>query len=468
MTLLQSFVPVATLVFLLYRLRNSPLVVCALPITLSLGETIFITTWGVKFNLPLVPIPLDWRDIVLGTLIAAWLYARLQRPLSGRLTRGMDLAVVGLMMVLVVVQIPISWLRDDAFKPGVVLAVRFWTYLPLSIWLWAGILRRSTRAEIENLLQALALVTIPLAGLYALSAVGVSIYPQTSWDPISFGAATIVRDYITFPVWLKVALAYFLLRPRQNLGSMVAIGVLLVAVILTYTRSWVLPAAMMIGIAFVHSLLAAAQVGAWLRRGVVTLLAALVAIGAVMTVAPDNVNFLVGRMEEAQTMGLLTTNLVSRANTVDEITWYISGIDPIWGAGFAVQTARDSELINQNFLVGDILWAYVLLPLGWSGVAVFGLLFVIFVRVALRLWGQRQNLARSQLSALAVMVLVWDIVRTFTSAEYVLQYPVAAALVFGLVIVEARAAWRPPVSPVEAAGGKWPLSKLANSTVQRS
>jgi hypothetical protein len=405
-----------------------------------MGEGIFIRTWGATYSIPFFPILFNWRDLILGIVLLVWVYAVQKRSSSHHYPLTLEITFLIIFIILVGIQVPLSWAKDNSIKLGVVFAIRQYAYLPLSAIIWIDIFRRLTRAEAWQLLDALALVTIPFAMLYALSSVGVPIFPDLGWDPITFGSAIIARDFLTFPVWSKLALAYFLTRPRQTMVSLVAIGVLSVSILLSYTRSWVMPAGVMVLISGLYYLIVKRQFLTALTRGIIII--SVIAISSLIlnVYVPDNLLFVVERLREAQEEGINTGNLLSRAETWTEIVAYVERVNPVFGAGFSVDTGDEVAAINNARIVGDSLWTLVMLPLGWSGiVAMVGYFGIFTILSAKGIF--HPDINRSRLALVMFLVMLWDIFRSPVSSDQMYVYPVGFAAIAALIVVEFRNLW---------------------------
>jgi hypothetical protein len=409
---------------------------------LTLGESAFIRTWNVSIRLPYVPVPLIWNDVVFGALVISWLYVWQKRRVKTRFASGWDILAVVLFLGLVVAQVPVAWLRDQEIRLGAILAIRSFLYFPLSIFLWADLLRRLARNEIENLLGCLSWVTVGLLGLYVLHMLGYVTSPvDSSYYQGVLGSTPIIRDALAFPFFTKVAFAYFLTRPRKNAGTLLALGVAFTGVLFSYTRSWVIPAVLMLVVSVLY--LAVVQQRLRMALGQVAVLGAMGAFvfaGATM-LFPVNVGFAVDRLREIGVQGLNTPNLVSRVETMGIVARYVGTVDPIWGAGYSVATARDLQAISQGRLIGDAVWPALLLPLGWSGVISFGLILFVMLLVAGSGAVKKRNDGTPLLTIGLLLIIVWDILRTVSSSDILTIYPVGEALIFALVMVESRSLW---------------------------
>ena len=142
-------VPLAVAAFIAYRLRDLPLRWCAVPLTLAMGEAVFLRTWDWSLAVPLLPTPVQWGDVVFASLVVSWLIIRESRPSQPAVRFGGDLFSVWLMIAVVLVEIPLAWDADGRLGLGVVLAARDWLYVGLAILIWVDLLRRFSRRGTE-------------------------------------------------------------------------------------------------------------------------------------------------------------------------------------------------------------------------------------------------------------------------------------------------------------------------------
>ena len=441
MELLRYIVPAAIILFYFYRLRTNPLVLVGIPLTLALGEAGFMRTWQFSMRVPLFPYALEWPDIVFGALGVAWVYVRQKRPEAQSLKWSVDLGVALFLLGLMFLYVPMAWLDDQALKLGVFWAVHKFVYFPLSIFVWLDLFRRVTREETDRLLETMAFVTVPFAGLYTLSSVGVPIFPDIIWSPTFIGSAVIVRDFLTFPIWTRFALAYFLTRPRQTVISLASIGILSSAIVLSYTRSWVIPALVLFGIAAFYIIAIRRQFTFAITRiaSIAVVLAGVAS--ALLMLFPENLTYAFDRVVEIQTQGFYSGNVLARTSVFDEINAYVLSADPIFGAGFGEQKGAEAAVLSQTYLVGDMMWTVILLVMGWIGITAFGILFAIFGLRAFWIMLDAHNEMRARFGAIFFMVISWDVIRVFASAEYLQLQQTSSALGFALIAIEARRLW---------------------------
>jgi hypothetical protein len=337
--------------------------------------------------------------------------------------------------------VPLAWLDDQAIKLGVFWAARMYLYLPLSIFIWVDVFRRVTREEADQLLETMALAMVPLAGMYALSSVGVPIFPDTPYFLTFTGSAMIVRDFLTFPIWTRFALAYFLTRPRQTGTTLVSIGVLTACVVLSYTRSWIVPAGVVFAIAVFYTSVVRRRFVFAIPRLIGMTLIVVSAVGMLSYLFPNNLQYASDRVTELATQGLSTTNIVGRTSNFDQVNYYIQATGHPFGAGFAVQTAAEAITIANTYSIGDMLWTTLLLTLGYPGVILFGLLLVVFGIRAFFLMLDWRDAARARFGTILFMILAWDSIQVFATSGYVQLQQTSSALCFALVLVEARRLW---------------------------
>jgi hypothetical protein len=441
MQLLNILIPCSLMIFIRFKLNKNILAICAIPIILSLGETVFIRTWNVQIYIPIYPYPLEWKGIVFISLIISCLYILQKRQIYKSFKIGFDFIVVFLLLFLMILQLPISWIKDGSFKPGIIVSVIQYCYLPLSIILWTDILRRVSRSEAIQLINIISIITIPLAFMYTLSSVGYNIFPYMGWDPVSFGSAIIARDFLTFPVWTKLALANYLSKSKQNLFVFVSIGILLLSILLSYTRSWIIPAIIMIIILIIYSIFINKKISTKIRQIIVILAIFSIVYILISILLPDNLKFIFNRFNEVKGNGLNIQNIISRKDTFTDIGIFINNIDKIFGVGFTGKNINDVDKISQDMFIGDVLYATILLWFGWSGVVAYILLFVTFIVLSFKLTIDKNNENVSRLGLMLFMILIWDFIRSFLSAEYILLYPVANGFVYALIMVENRKLW---------------------------
>lgn len=413
-----------------------------MPIMLALGESVFLQTWNFRLSVPLLPEPLNWRDVLFLATLVAWSALQSARPRPDSLYPGWDLVGGWLLLLWFAFQTPLSWLVGGEIKIGIALAARGLLYVPLGFLLWADIFRRVTREEVRWLLESVAVLCVPLAGLYALSTLGVRIYEAAGIQSAYYQAAGVRRDILTFPVWAKIALPVLIVWPgKRPVWRFAGAAVILVACFLTYTRSIIVPG---LAVVLICGLLLSGRTKglavSWLRP-----LLLIAAVGLALVVAgdyaPQGLQYLAQRFEEIGSSGLGVSTFQARLAWGRTIAELVGRVDPWLGYGFSDQMLGEAFRVGSTMFLSDVLWLPLLLFTGWLGVALTANMLAAYGRTSARLAWAAESPWR-ELGCVVFCVFVWDVSRSFASSELLTNLGVGATTWMALAAVAVRGAVR--------------------------
>jgi hypothetical protein len=438
--ILKIIGPFLILAFLWFRTRKTPLCFAVFPVILSFGESGFMNSWNFRLNLPGFPVTLIWQDIVFITLGLAWFYVIKRRPnyLSGKL--GLETGATLMLLLLMLIEIPATWLNIGAIWPSVFFNIRFYLYFPISIYLWIDILRRFTAEEVYLFVQSIAIVTVPIMGLYALSSVGYSVFPYVGINTIIIGTGTSLRDNLTFPVWSGLALSYFLSKQKKELSGAIALIIILFGIFFSATRTLFGITAILIVVSIVALRIKKQSLMSAMFSYIVILLAGVALLIITYPLFPDNVRFVLSRLDEVLKTGLETANIMSRTNSFLAISSSTQQYDFVLGGGFAIQGASSYQAATAGYVMGDMFWTTVLFYFGWLGIVLFSLFYFSFMFASLSIVFNGK-MSATPTSIIILLLFFWNLFRTFASSASLTIYPVSETLIFALITVEKRDLW---------------------------
>ena len=445
MNLLRYLIPIGLFGYFAFRARKSPVYACALPMLYCFGEAIMLPIYSLSLAIPGLPVNLNKGDVAFFLLATVWLYIRQKRPNRRKLAWGLDFGSLWLLFAVFAIQPFAIAISEGVLYESSILNSRAYVYFPLSLLLWADALRRFTWDEVWHLLVSVSAVTVLLMPLYILSAVGVAIYPSQSYR-VYAGSSIIVRDYVTFPIWTGLALAFYLsqyIQGKRLFEALPALSVLVVGCVLTLTRNVVFASGGMVAVALLVSMRRVRMIPVtMLRIGLVAVALALSMI-LLQTFALGNLQMLVSRLESFAIAGSREVNVAARLGTFSEIAALVQSTDPVFGLGF-VGGREWAVPYHSEFGLGHSMWMQMLLVTGWSGVVALVLLLVVFAWNGFVLMLSR-NPKKSQMGLLAFVVIIWRVVRSSASSGY-LDFVATATFALSLIVVEKRDLWA--VNPV--------------------
>jgi hypothetical protein len=425
-----------------WPLRGTDLWPLALPLALALGESGFVQTWNLSIDLPGVPVPIGWTDIVFASLVMAWLLVRRISPVgkpAPRLVHA-DLIPLAAWLALVAIAVPLAWIDGGAVKIGIAWTVFSYSYVPLCFVLMWDVLRRTSRAAMWRMLRTLSAVVTVLGAVYILHMLGLSLYDAAGVNSTYYFADGIRRDILTFPVWACVTAPFLLWSERIRLMEGAMLVVQAVAVAVSMTRSLVLSlalAALMVVVARV----------VYRRRPLQPLVpagVALAGLGGLAVVMPGAISRvldpLASRFDELSAGVGSVSTIGQRLAVGQRVSSFLSGWSLWMGEGFSDSAVAKSQNNLAQLLIADSLWSVVLLHFGIIGAAVVGATLAVGLGAGV----VATHLRRAEPFSMAIVgtaALAWLAARTVASSEIIVNYPIVLAFVLALVTIEARDAW---------------------------
>ena len=446
MTLIYLLVPVLLALFILLRSRTNLAAIAALPLLLAFGRSAFIDTYG--WVMIVGPVPLTIADVIFGGLGAAWLYIRYRRRSSVPIRFTVEISVMILLAVFILIETTLTWL-DGYRLVRVIQITRTYLYLPLGFFVWIDIFRHITESEANDFIGILAALCLPLSILYSASALGVRIYPYPAYLTVYVGQEILVRDFTTIPAFASMALAFYLAQPKRDWRWATATMIIMVGLLLTFTRSIVAGALACIAVALVNEFFKLARRATLIRGVIGAIIIVAVGLGGFIVlewISPEAFAYLSERLEQVQAGGLEASSLVVRFDMLQGINEALTQTSPVFGAGLVPYDQADPTgmVYRASWILGDIMWASVLLYLGLAGVAVYGLMLVVALWQSFRL-GLETATQDVRLGLFLFLFFAQSLALSFTGEGFVTGASVAA-LPFALLTVARQRAWA--VNPV--------------------
>jgi hypothetical protein len=446
MNFISLIIPALLVLYILFKSSKNLVAICVLPLLIFLGRSTFIDTYG--WGIIIGPLPITITDVIFGGLILVWLYIRYRRPQNAPIRLTVEIVVMLIFGVFILVETMLTWL-DGYRLVRIIQLTRYYLYLPAGFFIFLDIFRRVTEDEANNLIATLSAVCLPLSVIYSVSALGFRIYPYPAYLTVYVGQETLVRDFLTFPIFAPMAFAFYLAQSKRDWRWGIALIIITLCLALTFTRSIVVGASACMGVAILNEFAGLARRATLIRglSGSVLIVAVgLSGFGLLQWISPEAFNYLSERIEELQVGGIGGSSLAFRFDMVQGIGEILTHSNPIFGVGLVPFDEADPTgmLYRSQWILGDILWAWVLLYLGLAGVVIYGLLLLIALGQSFQ---QSWNSADQSLR-LGLFLFLWFvqmIAVTFTSNDFIVASSVAA-LPFALLTVARQRAWA--VNPV--------------------
>lgn len=390
-------------VFLSRRSRRNPLFLSGAAAFLILGRSMFIDFIPGQ-SVP-GPLPGGSWDVLFAVVALGWLYARNRRPVPRvRLSAGW-FALGVFFALFLALEFALSLANASGPDPKSVLESRYWFYIPCGYLLALDVLRRFTFGEVREYIRVLSILTACLAVLYIASALNVPVYPYEKHQTLMMGGTTIIRDFATVPAWLMLAWGYFLSQSKKTAWTFVALGVLVCAETLTYTRST-------IGLLFVTTALVAGFMmvrRGRRRRGIVVVAAgaavAVLALSLLPALLPAQFDFLQSRFHGLKGSQSVLADPTFNSRFVGFETARRTGalVDPYFGAGLF---DASPEINGNQYFSDDGDIQRVVYRTGLVGVGVFVAPFIGALLVAIG------SIARRELNSTAEGLMLTGVVWT--------------------------------------------------------
>ncbi len=235
----------------------------------------------------------------------------------------------------------------------------------------------------------------------------------------------LTRSFWFYPSFIFLGLAAASARRPWNAGTLALVAILVVTVVVSYTRSEFIVAAGIILVILALRLLKERRPGKFFRR-LATIGVVLAAAVIVMAVAlPTQTNYFLSRMASVTHASTVVgdEDLMSRQRDVQTVTSTLweSG-DVLVGTPFGVVNAVSRQA---DTAVADSTWVGLLYWTGLAGVVLVAAMFVSFGIRALRLFFRSTDTSPEFLGAVFVAVIAATVISSFFSWTFLhsFNYP---------------------------------------------
>ena len=243
-----------------------------------------------------------------------------------------------------------------------------------------GIVSHSERAEVMRFLNAIVVVSTVAAGLFVIhQGLHIRIYSAEEYFQTVFQGRVITRTFVFMSPLLIFALSFAFARRRWTVWTYLIIGVNLVAVWISYTRTMLAMAAVVAAISIVVRLLKSGQEMLAIRR-VLAISAVVVAVAvALVTLLPTESNYFVNRIQNAMEGGGIgrSDNLAVRNARLADTVEMMAAEDIVLGRGFVTE-AQDPQYGMMTQWSWDSAWIAIVYRMGLAGAAAFAALLVAY------------------------------------------------------------------------------------------
>ena len=412
MSLFGAALAVLLLCYFVWKALSMRIFLLGLPFLMYMGESVFFD----KVKIFWIPQRLGASTMIMVWLVVVWVISmdlvlpgaesRRPRRLFGPPLRLPEELILATLAAVILLQIVVSVIRfGDAL--AVLGQASGWLYLLVGYLLVRGMVAMAPTADVVKFLSALVVVNAGAAVLYiANQALHVPLYSGSLSGVTVFRGQLILRGFTFYPQLLLLTLAVLFAKPRWAWFDPLILLVNILAIWLSYTRSWLFVALVVLGVVLSVRLAKAQQTRLALRRlGGISLLLVVVAAG-LLVFLPAQSDYFVNRLSATQTTGGLASESSFAARRSFIVATYRLAVDtdPFLGVGFA-SPGEDAQLAAVQRWSADTLWVPVVYRLGLVGAAVFVAVFLAYLSraalTALRFTGDCEYLGLVWLGVIA-------------------------------------------------------------------
>jgi hypothetical protein len=386
MRTLLLLVPLAAVAYFVWQSTKSRIFLLGIPFLQFFRQSVFFESlrpFWIPGRLSTVAITMLW-------LVAVWAVST-GRLLPSRRRSGQErIPPFGprplpeeLLLVLLAVVLTLSVLAtayrhaDLSSAVGEASGVAF---MLLGYLLVRGIVCHSERTEVLRFLQAIVVVNTVAAALFIVhQGLHIQIYSAGEYFQTVFQGQVITRTFVFMSPLLIFALALSFAKRRWTPWTYLIIGVNLVAVWVSYTRTMLAMAALVAAISILARLLKRGQEMLALRRAVAVAAVVLAVAVTLVAVLPTESNYFVTRIQHAMEGGGVTSqgSLALRNARLARTVEMVADDDIVLGRGF-VTPAQDPQYRTMTEWSWDSAWIAIIYRMGLAGVVVFGALLVAY------------------------------------------------------------------------------------------
>jgi len=371
--ILTLMLPAALAAYFLYQAIRRPIFLFGIPFVQVMARSVFLWDVG-PFRMP---VALGTTGVVLMWMAAAWLWcvfhptaeaagsssASHREPL--RLLPEEYLLVALAMLILA----KLLWGGIAYGSTSVVLGQFAPWVLPLGGYCFVrGAVRRSSTEDVAALVVAVALATAIASVLFIIhQGLGFTIYDIPAYQVITLQGQKLTRTYWFMSPFLLVALgmgvALVTSRVKGSLpvGAVALVAISLVAVMVSYTRNYVLAAVVVIVALVILRWIKEPRLGVLLQRSFTAVVVLGLAVAVMVVAMPGPTNYLMRRLASLTQVSTVTgdQNFLVRQSDLRTVTTTTYRDNWLAGAPFGVaddMASKVNEWTPNSMWVGVLYW----------------------------------------------------------------------------------------------------------------
>ena len=396
MNALRVALPLAAVVFFLWKARRSRVYLLGIPFLLYMRESVFLDNLRV-FSMPH---RLSQATITLVWLAFVWLLSAdlllphvkgvRRRVLGPRLLP--EETVLVLIAGLILVNTVVTAVERGNLSSALGQAAGM-LYLLVGYVLVRAIVSQVPAKEVIDFLWALVVLNTIVACLFILhQGLGLHVYTLGEYHYDIFQGVVITRTFSFMPPLFFLAVAFTFAQRRWDVPTYLVAGINVAAILVSYTRTMLLMVLVAGLTVVVVRLLRRRQAGLAIRR-VVTLSVVALVLGIVaFAFLPAQTEYFGKRISRATAHFTTDPSYEARTARLRLVYAQVVEADVLVGKGFASES-QDSTVAAMKTWTADGDWIPVLYRLGFAGVVLFALLFFAYCARAfwLALYGSGES-----------------------------------------------------------------------------
>ncbi len=429
--LIRLVLPYLLILYFVVKGIKEPLYFLGIPFLMFMSNSIFFD--GVKlFN-----ILGKWDSILIFIwLVFLWILPMLVRIYTGkneisniRRLNVMDYCIIGLMLISFVglgMTIINYSLLTNVFKEFLNLISLFACYFIIKNW--------SSHNKPEVLVKflfSLLIINSIASFLYILhQGLHFNIYPSMEYSTEFFQGVEITRTFWFMPQFLAFSIAYILVfKEKKSFVFSVLLIVNLLAIIISYTRSLVINAAIIFLFYFILTGLKKGRLGLVFKN--IFIYGVLGVLGIIMLskLLPANTKYLMNRfaeIKESKSYYEEPDNLEVRFINTGIIISNIDGTKKMLGMG-SVSEKQLPWVTDMKQTTADMVWTGVIFRWGIVGLILFILLYFFSIISAFNFYMKSEGVL-SDLALLFLLYIISQIIESFVSWTFMSGHGFAIGL----------------------------------------
>lgn len=395
--IMSLLLPAGLAAYFLYQAIRRPIFLLGIPFLQVMARSVFF--WDLRpFRMP---VALGTNGVVLMWMVAAWLWCvfhptadvAAHASASDRRSRRLLPEEYLLVALAVLILAKVLW-GGIAYSDTSVVLGQFapWGLLLGGYFFVRGAVRRSSTEDVAALVTAVAVASGIASVLFIIhQGLGVTIYDIPAYQVITFQGQKLTRTYwfmspfLLMTLGVGAALVMSRVKGSLRVGAVALVVVSLVAVMVSYTRNYVLSAAVVIVALVILRWIKEPSLGILFRRSSLAVIVLGLAVAVMVIAMPGPTNFLMQRLASLTQVSTVTgdQNYLVRQSDLRTVTATTYRDNWLAGAPFGV---ADDMAAKVDEWTPDSMWVGVLYWTGYAGVVIVGLLFALYGWRACRLF----------------------------------------------------------------------------------